>query len=96
MPQNAETPDERAPLLASQPTTLDRTDETLLDERISEEAAPRISVARGILCVFALGLLIFLQGEHFASLVSIPLQVKPDCPTSLEQMNAFYVYNHSF
>lgn len=62
MPQLAKSPDERAPLLAVEPTTVDASNEIIADEDVPE-SSKGISVSRGVACVFALGCLIFLQGK---------------------------------
>lgn len=63
MPENGRTSTERAPLLASQPTTVDGSNEIVPGKDVSQQAAQSMSTARGVLCIFALGCLIFLQGE---------------------------------
>ena len=62
MSTNVKAPDEQAPLLRSQPSPVDNRDETLPQETLPGQAAQTISLTRGILCLFALGSLIFLQG----------------------------------
>lgn len=62
MSENGNKVDERAPLLASQPSTVDAAEEARADANAPEKGAQSISVPRGILCLIGLACLIFLQG----------------------------------
>jgi hypothetical protein len=53
--------DERAPLLGPQLSTVDASNEYLPDAEVEDDSG-RISAARAVICVVALGSLIFLQG----------------------------------
>jgi len=71
MPQNGKVLDERAPLLPPEPSTVDSSDEHIQDEEIdSKQAGRTISITRGILCVIALGCLIFLQATNISLLTT--------------------------
>lgn len=75
MSGNGNKVDERAPLLASQPSTVDAAEEARPDANAPEKGAQSISVPRGILCLIGLACLIFLQGMLDLLLADLP----PSC-----------------